>query len=167
MLSITIALVGFIGIAFFSSPGVLTQEFFGTPIGVFECAFLAIFFFVLLIVLEIEQESQKEKGRREEFYCLSDRIKSYHIDLQRSPEGAEGYESLRDRLLEFKAMLVGRFAIDTPPVPNHFDNSEWKECKEQWRKFLGVLYLACEARDFNAARKASNVSIDFFPKAGN
>ena len=167
MLSITITLVGSIGVAFFSSPSVSTQEFFGTPIGVFECAFLTIFFFVLLVVLEIDQESQEEKDRRKEFYRLSDQIKVYHTDLQSCPEGAEGYEELRDRLLEFKAMLFGRFAIDTPPIPTHFDNSEWKECKEQWRKFLGALYLACKARDFKAARQASNVSTDFFPKARN
>lgn len=164
MISVTVVIVSLTGLIYFSRAQSPMREFFGTSVGVFECFFFFLFFSVLLLVLAIDHELQKDKKKHEEFYKFTDRVNEYRESLRNCPEGVSGFQVLRDKLITFEVIILGRFDINCPETPMYFRASGWEECKEKWRIFLDNLYLCSEGRDLEAARKLSKNPVDIFPK---
>lgn len=118
MISIAIVLVSSIGLLHFFFGQSPTQEFFGIPIGSFECFLLFLFFLALLVVSWVDdqlwKEERKQQLAQEEFYKLSNEIDNYRDALRSSSEDIEGFQRLRETLFVFNAILYKRFGIDCP-----------------------------------------------------
>ena len=168
MISIAIVLVSSIGLLHFFFGQSPTQEFFGIPIGSFECLLLFLFFLALLLVSWVDDQMGKEEKKQqitqEEFYKLSNEIGRYREAIKTSSEDIEGFRRLRETLLIFNAILYNRFGINCPETPLYFSDLEWKKSKEKWRVFLDNMYLCSEARNLDLARKFSKDPIDVFPQ---
>ena len=168
MVSIAIVLISSIGVLHFFFGQSPTQEFFGIPIGSFECLLLFLFFLALLLVFWVDDEMWKEERKQlatqEEFCKFSEQINEYRKSLKNCSHGVQGFRELRDKLIIYSATIYGRFKLPCPETPLHFSDREWERSKEDWRIFLDNIYLCSEARDLSLARELSKAPVDIFPQ---
>ena len=161
MLSFPGIIVSLVGLLYFSFAK--SQTFFGTPIGIFECAVLFLVSVVVFVLVGLDYKFREEEKRNREFYGFVVEIDNCRKSLKNCANDVAEFQALRDNLVTFTAIMLIRHKIKCPPIPMSFHASEWEESKEKWRIFLDNLYVGAQVKDMPTTRELLEKLPDIFP----
>ena len=161
MLSLSGILVSFVGLLYFLSAE--PKSFFGTSIGIFECAVLLLISFVVLGVALLDYKVREDEKKNREFYGFAVEIDNYRKSLKNCTDDVAELQALLDNLAKFSIVMLIRHKIQCPPVPTSFHASEWEESKEKWRVFLDNLYVGTQLKSIEQTRELVKELPDIFP----
>ena len=161
MLSFPGIIVSLAGLLYFSFAK--SKIFFGTPIGIFECAVLFLVSVVVFVLVGLDYKFREEEKKNREFYGFAVEIDNCRKSLKNCADDVAEFQALRDNLVTFTAIMFIKHKIECPPIPMSFHASEWKESKEKWRIFLDNLYVGAQAKSMPATRELLEELPDIFP----